>query len=212
MNKVTKMKFLFYMIALLTILLTGELYALLPPDCGSLKNAYGPFDYTNPLHYQKNLPIVEKHHFTPNVQNLVKGQEGSIVSDLDYTLRAFPNHHLALYALIRYEYSSHHGKPLKRIECYFQRAITFQPHDATSWMLYGLYLHRKGQYKEALEKYRHSLSLNPQNAQTHYNLGLLYFKIEDYTLSLKHAKKAYALGYKMQGLKRKLKKENAWKD
>ena len=31
----------------------------LPQGCGSLDNAYGPFDYTNPRHFREMLPRVE---------------------------------------------------------------------------------------------------------------------------------------------------------
>ena len=36
--------------------------------CGSLANAYGPFDYRSD---KTQLPVVDHFHFTPQVENLV---------------------------------------------------------------------------------------------------------------------------------------------
>ena len=59
--------------------------------CGDLQNAYGPYDYRTATEFQKHL--VEGAHFTPEVESL-KGARGSatVGGDIDYTLRAFPNH------------------------------------------------------------------------------------------------------------------------
>src|SRR5882672_10328606 len=64
--------------------------------CGALPNAYGPFDYR--IEHDK-LAIVEAYHFTSQVELLIRGQSGALGADLDYTLRAAPNHHRALVAM-----------------------------------------------------------------------------------------------------------------
>jgi len=41
----------------------------------------------------------------------------------------------------------------------------------------GLLLSKKGFWKEALEAYKESLRLNPDNAQTYLNLGFVYYEL-----------------------------------
>lgn len=91
----------FILLIIFNIFFSNPLYAA--PACGSLENAYGPFDYTNPDDFKNKLPLVEIAHFTPKVEGLMGGKSGYLWGDLDYTLRAFPNHHRALYAFVRYE-------------------------------------------------------------------------------------------------------------
>src|SRR6185437_7414630 len=49
------------------------------PGCGSLENAYGPFDYRDPAMRRERLPIVTRFHFTPNVEMLEHGTSGTIL-------------------------------------------------------------------------------------------------------------------------------------
>ena len=82
------------------MLLAGTSFAqVVNGGCGALQNAFGPFDYRTERGY--NLDVVESYHFTPPVEALIRGSSGTIGGDLDYTLRAFPNHDRALNATIR---------------------------------------------------------------------------------------------------------------
>jgi len=165
--------------------------------CGELENAYGPYDYTDPVKRRDNLPIVEQFHFTRSVESLSSGRSSSVIGDLDYTLRAFPNHHRALYAMARYqlEHPVQSGGRWYTIDCYFDRAIRFRPEDGTVHLIYGIYLARKGDRQDALEQYGEALSLLPDSAEVHYNMGLLYVEMGDFGKAREHAAKAYALGY-----------------
>lgn len=78
-------------------------------ECYGGGQGFGPFDYTDPEtarpgKYGQSPPLhlVEIAHFTPEVEHLVRGKSGAIYGDLDYTLRAFPNHHRALWSMVRY--------------------------------------------------------------------------------------------------------------
>lgn len=180
--------------------------------CGSLENAYGPFDYTNPSHRENKLHIVEKFHFTQAVETLKRGSTGSLAHDLDYTLRAFPNHHRALYAMLRYQLK--HDGPAGAgytMECYFDRALRLAPQDGKVYILYGLYLHRKGDYEGALEKYKQAEALVPESEDLHYNLGLLYIDTGKYDLAKEQADIVYARNYPLPGLKNKLKRLGYYK-
>lgn len=69
--------------------------------CGSLANAFGTYDYRTE---KGNLPVVELHHFTKEVENLVSGNPhhpgSTFGGDIDYTLRVFPDHPRALMAIV----------------------------------------------------------------------------------------------------------------
>lgn len=183
--------------------------------CRGKKQAYGPYDYTKPEHRGASLRLVEGAHFMPRVNALVEDRsDSSLISDIDYTLRAFPNHHKALYAVTRYWFLP---KTSKRVsnwqtppECYFQRAINFKKNDGVAQMLYGLYLHKLKRHKDAGRLYLQAEELTPDSAQLSYNIGLLYYDTKKYDLAKKYAKKAYAAGYPLPGLQRKLKKAGYW--
>jgi tetratricopeptide (TPR) repeat protein len=181
-------------------------------------SAYGPYDYTNPEHVQDKLPIVEKNHFTPDVELLRRGKSSEfIVQDLAYTIRAFPNHHRALNSMARlWEQYIQKGQippganPNQTPEYWFERARQFAPHDGVVPLLYGIHLHRLGKLDEALVRYKESEKLLPDSAEVHYNLGLLYVAKKEYGLAKRHARKAYELGYPLPGLRNKLIAVGVW--
>jgi len=170
---------------------------------------YGPFDYTNPIHFKEKLPRVEQYHFTRNVELLIQGESGPIGSDIFYTLKKFPNHHRALYSMMKYsqqnklDYNS-----MFTMECWFKRAIYFKPNDAMVYMLMGIYLHKKKEYSNAEKKYLYALTLQPKNAEISYNLGLLYFDELKLEKAKQYAIIAYQNGYPLNGLKNKLNAKN----
>ena len=51
-------------------------------------------------------------------------------------------------------------------------------------VLYGNYLSRKGQLKEAVAHYEQARELAQNSANVHYNLGLAYFNQKDYEQAL----------------------------
>lgn len=177
--------------------------------CTGGAQGFGPYDYTNPAHRGGKLSIVESRHFTPTVERLQGGKSSLLLNDLDYTLRAFPNHHRALFALIRFFTEPGHtmagaGKLGSQPECYLQRALRFKPDDGKVSLLYGLYLHKLGKLAEAEPYYRSAVKLMPRSAEAHYNLGLLLTDMERYKEAVPEAHLAYRLGYPLSGLRRRL--------
>jgi tetratricopeptide (TPR) repeat protein len=199
------------------------------PGCGALANAFGPFDYADPAYRGFDLHIVEIAHFTDSVRELRHGNTSSLIGDLDYTLRAFPNHYLALQDIARYALQG--GKFLENRppECYFKRAIAFRPDDAVVRTIYGNYLLEcsslKGEIprntlqcggfenpkymdprvlKEARSQYEAALKLAPTQPDINYDAGLFFFDIGELGTAQRLADVAYRGGFPLMGLKRML--------
>lgn len=179
--------------------------------CGQLANGYGPYDYRTD---KKELPVVEFHHLTAPVLNLVSGQTGMYPGgDLDYTLRAFPNHPTALMAMIRYGEKTRSDRPKGArysVECYLYRAWRFREDDPTVRMIYATYLakHRRGE--EALTHLEDARTMGEDSANFDYNIGLVYFDLKNYDKALFYAHQAYSKGFPLPGLREKLKKAGKW--
>ncbi|CAG0939163.1 hypothetical protein GPROT2_00578 [Gammaproteobacteria bacterium] len=177
--------------------------------CGNpFENGVGPWDYnnseerTNP----QKIPIVEQFHLTREVESLERGSTGAYaLGDLDYTLRAVPNHPRALNAVARYDVEKGGIPPnFRSAECWFDRAMRFRPEDGTVYLLYGNYMARKDRLDDALESYQLAKKLLPDSIEVDYNLGLLYFRLGDYAKAQAAARTAYAGNYPLQGLRKKL--------
>lgn len=181
----------------------------LQQDCGDVwAVSPGPFDYTNPADHtdRARIPIVEQFHFTQDVESLKRGVSNAHpLPDIDFTLRHVPNHHRALNAAMRFELE-HGGTPpqYRSVECWFERALRFKPDDGMVWLLYGNFWAKKKRWEQAVEYYRRAAELMPDNPEVDYNLGLVYLQLQNYSRALEHAKAAYAAGYPLQGLRKRL--------
>ena len=173
-------------------------------------------NYNEATRGQGRLELVERHHFTEEVRSLRPGSRH--VPDLDYTIRWYPNHHPALYTMIRYateeiyaeraeeEWSrtDRDGRAYTPPECMLQRAINYAPEDHRVRVLAGLFFHRLDHFEEARAHYDEAVSLAPESAEAHYNLGLLLTDMERYEEAREHARAAYRLGYPLDGLRNRL--------
>lgn len=196
------------------LLLSGSL-ALADVDdfsCGSLQNGYGPYDYRSD---RDKLGVVEAHHFTSEVAGLVRGKSGYIGGDLDYTLRAFPNHSRALMAMVQLgdrEKATKASGAQYSVECYLNRAIRFRSDDATVKMIYANYLVKRGRSKDALKQLNDAVSLNDSNTSLNYNIALVYLELKEYDQALAYAHKAYQAGFPLPGLRDRLKRAGKWRE
>jgi hypothetical protein len=185
-------------------------------SCGSLSqgtSGYGPFDYRTD---KPKLGVVEQYHFTPAVEALIRGSTNTLPgADLDYTLRAFPNHHKALLAVVRY------GEKLKSpqpsgthysVECYFDRALRFRPDDMVVRMIYATFLAKNARLPEAFQQLGQAAGSAADNAFTHYNIGLIYFDLKEYDKALVQAHKAIALGFPRTDLRNQLQSVGKWSE
>ena len=135
--------------------------------------------------------------------------------DLDYTLRAFPNHARALMSMAKLSLRDKRPTPTGAqfsIDCYFDRAFRFQPDDPMPRLIAGLYYIKLKNLGEARENITiaDSLSESSQDANLHYNLGLAYLDLKELDKSVEHAKKAYDAGFPLPGLRNMLRDAGAW--
>ena len=180
--------------------------------CGSLQNGYGPYDYRTD---KPKLPIVDGAHFTPAVEALIRGNTSSVGpgTDLDYTLRAFPNHHRALVSVMNYGEKVKPRLPRdlpRTVECYFERALRFRPDDTVARMIYATYLAKNKREPDANKQLDQVAAAAHDNAFTFYNMGLIYFDMKNYDRALEQAHKAYGLGFGPTDLRDQLKKVGKW--
>ncbi len=216
-------------------LVSAVLIGLLLCAVAPITNAeqFGPFDYYSPP--KGTLSVVERVHFAAQTtQYAAKGNWCAYWDDLDYTLRAFPNHPRALVAMATY-LDSHPAcfdeklktkqsasDTLNEIESgawrernadyYFTEGIAFRPKRAETRMLYADYLKKHSRREDALRQYKEAETANPNSAPLHYELGQLYLDTGQSQLALKHARRAYQLGATQPDLKRKLIEAKLWTD
>ncbi len=191
----------------------------------------GPWDYFDPKSHvppnsisESYVGIVERVHLTPEMMNLETGSTGNgmlgLIGDLDYTLRKIPNHPKALDMASRleiregsYPQKKWSGHWRRNVDCYFDRAFRFTPGIPIIHMLYGIHLHRSNKLGLAELEYKKSESLQTkESSELYYNMGLLYFDMNNYDISAKYARKAYDRGYPLPGLRDKLKNIGKWQN
>lgn len=184
----------------------------MPPACGSLANGFGPFDYRTDV---DRRDIVETHHFTPEIEMLIRGRTGRLGADIDYTLRAFPNHHRALIAMMRYTDNLKVERAPDAnfsMQCYFVRALQFRADDTTVRMLYAVWLNTRQRRDEALRQLAVAKNYAGDNAFTHYNLGMVYMDMGEAQLALEQAHAATRLGFPLTELRQRLVTANQWRE
>ena len=166
-------------------------------------------DFYNPDD-NKSGTIVTDYHLTTDMLLLKTGSTGSISDDLHYTLEHIPNHPQALDLASRLQIAVKNGfkqpgeKPKRTADCYFARAIEKNRKSGETYYLWGLHLQRNGEYPDSAKKYDKAEALGLNNAEFHYNYGLLYYSLGNYELANGRAARAYSQGFPLEGLRKKL--------
>ncbi|MFT7724540.1 MAG: hypothetical protein QM788_17200 [Roseateles sp.] len=181
--------------------------------CGELTNAYGPFDYR--VEKDQKLAIVESRHFTTEVERLIAGHAGYLGGDIDYTLRASPNHHRALMSLANWGVKLKGAQPPNMnytVDCYFDRAFRFRPDDRIPQLIYIDYLNRLGRKDKALQMAEPLLRVPELDPPTRNNLGMLMFDLGNYDEALKQCHLSIADGWPRTDLQNRLKAIGRWQE
>ncbi len=190
--------------------------------CGGLANNYGPYDYRqykdapeiDPVTKQMSpLLMVEGAHFIDTCEALVKCKRGTIGSDIDYTLRAFPNHHRALVAMMLYGERTKRDQPpdaLFTVDCYFKRALAWKADDVIVRLIYAGYLNGKGKPGPAKEQLEAASKLTGDNAFSVYNVGMVALDLNQVDMAVDAARRAYGAGMTHPVLRQRLIAINRW--
>lgn len=199
----------------------------LPPDvkprvdlssCGLWTGFYGPIDYRSAGKVVRNR--VESHHFNAFMPKFLSWSvlspfDNTISANLAYTLRAFPNHQVALLTMDqigrRLHTESIPGGEMP-LECWYLRALQTVPDDPAVRALYGVYLAWRNRKEEA----RLNLEIGEKGAcmqrSLQYQIGLARFQLGDYEAAQRNAMRASRLGLPLDALKRQLVAAKRWDD
>ena len=194
--------------------------------CGSLAASFGPFDYRadhfrplpgDQMSHRDKLQLVEGAHFTPDVEQLIRGNTARLPhGDLEYTLRVFPNHHRALVTMTKlWERAGKSPQPAgltRPVECYFERALRFQPGDNIARLLYASFLIKADRKPEAVAQLKAVERAAGDNAFTHFNIGMVYADAGLMDDALVQAHRAMALGLGRLELRQRLVAAGSWKE
>ena len=185
-----------------------------------MNNHFGPFDYFDQANHEAtkvrsegNVGIVVKNHFTRPMLRLERGHNDfKIKKDLEYTLSALPNYPEALDLASRFEKKRADSEEFRLVqpalefsaECYFKRAEFFSPQYAYTHLIWGIHLHRNGQYSEAVKQYGIAEKKGLKSAELYYNRGLTYVELKELKLAQADSNQAYDMGFPLSGLKNKI--------
>lgn len=185
-------------------------------ECGVVHDSQQLNDYRlrdSSAQLQWSVADIKRNHYDPAVARMRAGEYShTVIADLNFLLRGWPNHYPALEALIRYDLAGGQMYEFPTIACYFQRARRFAPDDVNVLLHEGFYFWKKGNAARAVESYEEALAIDPSSADTHYNLGLVYLELAEFEKASRHARAAYAAGYPLPGLRNRLKKAGHWHD
>jgi Tfp pilus assembly protein PilF len=138
-----------------------------------------------------------------------------IGGDLDYVLTAIPNHHPALSVMVRLARREKTARPAGArfsVECYFDRALRMAPDDGRVYTIYAGFLAEQQRADEALWSMDKALELSPDDPQVAYNLGLIALDLKDPDRAMQLARRAYAGGATLPGLKSRLQAAGQWRE
>jgi len=191
-----------------------------PPAFGTFEFGCGPYRYVDlpKLDYRlkdvtpegkKGVWDLDHYHTDPAREEMSKAQPHplTVIGNLDFALRHSPNHHEALSLLIAYKRRGGNLLKFATVDCYLEWAHRFAPDDSIVLGYGAMYFAKTGNRDRAEAWYKAAVELDPKSAETHYNLGLLYFQTKRYELAREQARVAYSLGYPLPGLRDLLAKQ-----
>jgi tetratricopeptide (TPR) repeat protein len=201
-------------LALLGASAMAQAEAKVEPTCVRLDRSEGLNDYrmhTSSKELQWAIQDGVRNHLDPARKRLRAGEFTEYtLADIVFILRHWPNHLPALQALIDYDLGGGRPYGYEATECYFEHALEFAPDDRNVILAKAYWRLKKGDRKTALSLYQDVLELDPESADAHYNLGLLYFDMSDFPKARDHAKAAYEAGFPLPGLRKKLERAGQW--
>jgi hypothetical protein len=188
-------------------------------QCGGFTGHFGPLDFRSA--HNEDRRVVESYHFDMEYATFMKGEvagrnragTANVAGGFQYTLKAIPNHPTALYAMERLGMRLNSERPQDTefpLECWYVRAFKIAPDDPMVRALYGIYLANRGRKEEALHNLKIADEELPSDANMQYNIGLTYFKLNQFEAAQLSGMRAARQGFKLDGLEHMLKKAGKW--
>jgi tetratricopeptide (TPR) repeat protein len=176
----------------------------------------GAYNYNDP-EVQPRIRAIEGNHMPESVIRLERGSKTiNVGGEIRFILRNVPNHHVALGLALRLAQKVKSEHPVEMepyaVECWLHRATVFAPSDGIPRLVYGIHLGRLGKVDAAIDELTRADELVPDNSNVTYNLGLMYLQKKDYERAREYAKRAYAMGFPLPGLRQKLTEAGHWRD
>lgn len=216
---------------------SGFVYGSADDGGDDIDGQFGPYDYYKPIRIA--IPLVERAHMGYEIaEQARKGDWCGYYLNLDYSLRALPNHPKALTLMAEYLETRPTCKPSREsgkttsgaiwaiennawqernMDYYFQTALNFMTEDtrvipkhAETHVLYADWLRKKKRFDEAMKQYESAHVLKPGYANTYYGLGMLYLDQKNIAKATENARKAYSLGKPPADLQERLVAAGAW--
>jgi len=161
----------------------------------------------------RDLNYHEYFHIQPAAKALSSGNlEWNVMNNLHFVLHKVPNDHRALALLVGWDKAGGRDPNYKSPVCYLTWAALFAPNDASVWNYGGYYFYQHKDLQRAKAWWEQALTIDEQNAEVHYNLGLLYADLGQFDDARQHAQAAYAAGYPLPGLREKLQRAGHWSE
>jgi len=164
-----------------------------PPSREGLNFLYDYFEANATDAGRNYLKAVNDFHMDKKVfDNITGGRYEAALGDIDYTLRHFPNHPMALQLVSVVAILS---KNSVRAVAYFEKAIGLYPCHSLTHAQYGSFLVGIGNFEKGIEKLHYAVRLDPKLIAGHVGLAKAYEKKGDVKSAREAAERAKELGY-----------------
>jgi hypothetical protein len=188
-------------------------------QCGDFKGHFGPIDFRTA--HPNDRRLVEGAHFDMELQTFLTGRlsgrntagTGLVTGGFWYTLKAFPNHPIALKVMEEAARKMNTEQPEGTqypLECWYLRAFMIAPDDPMVRALYGIYLARRDRAEEAIRNLEMAdLELQDSRAMQ-FLIGETYLLLKQYERAQRNAMRAANLGYPGDFLEKRLREAGQW--
>ncbi|MDH3461347.1 MAG: hypothetical protein OEM00_10325 [Burkholderiaceae bacterium] len=188
-------------------------------QCGDFTGHFGPLDYRTAD--PRDRKVVQEFHLDMEIQTFMLGRvegrnragTGGVAGGFQYTLKAFPNHPVALKAMEELGRKLNSEQPQRTsypLECWYIRAFMITPDDPIVRAMYGIYL----SYRERAEEAQHNLDIADQGLQysrtMQYLMGEARFRLQQYDRAQLNAMRATSLGFPGDSLQKRLQEGGHW--
>ncbi len=193
---------------------TGE-FATMVPRAARLSSeaAIGPLTFVHIHHYCAGMSFLARARVEANPQARDQALRRAL-QESSYTFRHIPPDSL-MYSSVAANLAAIE-MALGNIDVatqYLTGAKNAKPSDPQPYIGLAILYRDTKRLPLAREVLEEGLrATNEESVEIHYNLGLICFELKDNDCAVRHARVAYAAGYPLPGLKRKLAASGLWQD